>query len=208
MTDPVATIPSRAIGLLLIAGPVVFWIGALTPPYRQWMGVSLEEYLRIVGANPLAWRFMHVCFATGGVVTACGIAGVACTANTRWGAVSSSTLFAMATVLWLVIVAHRVAVTPLAAADLARDGSVPAAYQASHAWAAVLFGAYAVMSYVAIAALGVALRGSALRGWVSVLAIAFGLVALPGLLTPLFRPPLVIYIVPFATGVAILSTRP
>ena len=38
------TIP-RAVGWLLIAGAVVFWAGAVTPPYRQWMGVSVEEYL-------------------------------------------------------------------------------------------------------------------------------------------------------------------
>jgi hypothetical protein len=204
---PEASLPSRAIGLLLIAGPLVFWIGAVTPPYRQWMGVPLDEYLRIVAANPRAWQVMHACFAIGSALTACGIAGLASTLDTRWAASPARTLFTMASTLWLAIVAHRVATTPLAAADLARDGAVPRAYEASHAWASVLFGAHAVMSYLAIATLGLALRGSALPRWTSVLAIAFGLVAVPGLATPLFQPPLMIYVVPFATGVAILSTH-
>jgi hypothetical protein len=206
--DPAAAapLPSRAIGLLLVLGPLVFWIGAVTPPYRQWMGVPLDEYLRIVAANPLAWRFMHACFAIGSVATACGLAGLAGTVAGRWSAQAASTLFAIATALWLGVVAHRLGATPLAATDLIRAGAIPRAYEASHASAGILFGAHAAMSYLAVAALGLALRGSALPGWVSLLAIAYGLVAVPGLATPVFQPPLMIYIVPFATGVATLST--
>src|SRR5687767_11672996 len=97
--DPAAVLPARAIGLLLIAGPVVFWIGALTPPYRQWAGVPLDEYLRIVAASPRAWRFMHACFALGSIVTACGVAGLSSTLERRWSASSASTLFSLATAL-------------------------------------------------------------------------------------------------------------
>jgi hypothetical protein len=204
--NPAATLPPRAIGVLLIAGPIIFWVGAFTPPYRQWMGVPLDEYLGIVAANPRAWRFMHACFAIGAVVTACGIRGLAST-QPRWSASVASTLFTFATVLWLVIVAHRVTATPLAAAELARDGTIPRAYEATHAWASALFGAHAAMAYLALASLGLSLRGSTFPAWLSMLAIGFGLVALPGLLTPVFRPPLMIYIVPFAAGVATLTRR-
>jgi hypothetical protein len=190
---------------MLIAGPLVFWIGAVTPPYRQWMGVPLDEYLRIVGANPRAWRFMHGCFAVGSVVTACGLTALASTVDRRWAAVPAGTLFTIATTLWLVIVGHRVAMSPLAAADVARDGLVPRAYTASHAWASTLFGAHAALAYGAIAALGIALSGSVLPRWTSILAIVFGLVAIPGLATPMFQAPLMIYVVPFAIGIATFS---
>ena len=178
--------PARAIGFLLIGGAVVFWIGALTPPYRQWMGVSLDEYLRIVAAHPRAWLSMHACFAAGSVLTCLGIVALAREAGT---------LFTLATGLWLVIVGHRLGVTPNATATESR---------ASHAWMSFLFGAHMVASYLAIAALGVALRDTALPRWVSTLAIVFGLLAIPGLATPVFQPPLMIHVVPFVVGVSIL----
>jgi hypothetical protein len=205
--DLEAPVPPRAVALLLTCGPLLFWIGAVTPPYRQWMGVPLDEYLRIVAANPRAWRFMHGCFAVGSVLTACGIGALANASSSRsWSASAASTLFALAVALWLVVVAHRVSVTPLAAGELARHGVVPRAYEASHALASTLFGAHAAMSYLAIAAVGLSLRGSALPGGVPVFAIAFGLIAIPGLATPLFQAPLTIHVVPFVIGIAICST--
>ena len=33
----------RATAWLLIVGAVVFWIAAVTPPYRQWMGPPVKE---------------------------------------------------------------------------------------------------------------------------------------------------------------------
>jgi hypothetical protein len=64
------------VGWLLLIGALVFWAGAVTPPYRQWMGVSIEEYLTIVGGNHRNWYAMHALFAAGTLITFAGLAGL------------------------------------------------------------------------------------------------------------------------------------
>jgi hypothetical protein len=40
-------------------------------------------------------------------------------------------------------------------------------------------------------------------GWT---AIVFGVIAVPGLATPVFQPPLMVYVIPFAIGLGILRS--
>jgi hypothetical protein len=192
----------RGAATLLVAGAVIFWIGAVTPPYRQWMGVGEDEYLQIVGANRTTWLFMHACFAAGAVTTAAGLGALA---SRAWQAGAASTLFTIATILWLVNIGFRVTAAPRAAAELTRTGAVPTGYTAGAEWVGVLFGAQMIASYLAILALGLGLRetGFAPR-WIANAAIGFGAIAVPGLLTPVFQPPLMVYVVPFTIGVATL----
>jgi RNA polymerase sigma-70 factor (ECF subfamily) len=49
----------RAVAWVLIIGAVVFWIGAGTPPYKQWMGPPIEEYLTIIGTHRQSWTFIN-----------------------------------------------------------------------------------------------------------------------------------------------------
>jgi hypothetical protein len=202
----------RTVGWALIAGSVVFWIGAVTPPYRQWMGVSLEEYLGIVGANGRNWLMMHALFGMGALLTL--IALSALTARLRdhssgiWAMIGLA-LLGVSTVLWLVQLGFRLVVTPWASAELAATGRVPGQYGALHQWMGMLFGAHMLLGYLASAAYGFAVLGApALPRWAGWTAVCFGLVAVPGLATPVFQPPLMLEVVPFVLGLAILRTSP
>lgn len=202
---PIMDAPSlRVTGVLLVVGALVFWVGAATPPYRQWMGVSTEEYLAIVGASRANWLFMHGCFALGAVLSAAGFAAIAGSARHALAS-GASAAFSIATALWLVQVGYRVSIVPRAAEELARTGIVPNGYEASSAWMSILFGAHMLVSYAAIAGLGLALRAEALvPPWIAWTAIMLGTLAIPGFATPVFQPPLMLYVAPALVGAAIL----
>lgn len=124
-----------------------------------------------------------------------------------WSAVGN-TLFVVGATLWLFCVAFRVTVTVRVADSVGLTAEVPAAYMAAHELTAAAFGTFMVLSYLAMASYGVALRSTALLGSaVGRFAIAFGLVALPGLATPIFQPPLMVFVVPFVFGVGVLRAR-
>jgi hypothetical protein len=202
----------RVVGWLLIAGAVVFWIGALTPPYRQWMGVSLEEYLNIVGANGRNWQVMHALFGAGTLLTLIGLSGLTArlhgTGGGTWAAIGL-TLFAVSAVLWFVQLGFRVAVTPWASSELAGTGHMPDEYVSMHRWMGVLFGSDMVLGYLAAAAYGLAfLAAPGLPRWAGWTAFCVGVVAVPGMITPLFQPPLMLEVVPFVLGIAIVRAPP
>jgi hypothetical protein len=200
----------RALGWVLIAGSVIFWVGAVTPPYRQWMGVSLEEYLNIVGANGRNWQVMHGLFGAGTLLTLVGLAGLAPRlrggSGSTWASIGM-TLFAIGALLWFVQLGFRVAVTPWASAELTASGRIPSVYAGLHRWIGVLFSAHMLLGYLAEAAYGFAVLGaSAVPRWAGWTSLCFGLVAIPGMLTPVFQPPLMLEVVPFILGIAILRT--
>jgi hypothetical protein len=198
----------RGLGWLLVAGAIVFWAGAVTPPYRQWMGVPIEEYLTIVGANRPTWYLMHVLFAVGTVLTLAGLSGlggVLRSSGDRIWSTTAATLFSVAATLWLVQIGYRLSVTPWASSELSQSGQVPLVYVAMQKWMGFLFAAFMLMAYVAVAAYGVALLKTPLVArWAAWTAMGFGLLGVPGLATPLFQPPLMVFVAPFLIGVAIL----
>jgi len=198
----------RVVGWLLIAGAVVFWAGAVTPPYRQWMGVSIEEYLTIVGTNLRNWYTMHALFGAGAILAAAGLAGLTsvlrAAGDRTWSAVAL-TLFSIGVALWLVQVAFRVTIAPWAANELAREGHVPSIYPALQRWMGVLFGAFMIMGYLGLASYGAAvLQTALLPRWAGWVAVVFGILAVPGFATVVFQPPLMLFVVPFVLGVAVL----
>lgn len=198
----------RIVGWLLLLGAVVFWIGAITPPYRQWMGVPIEEYLTIVGANRRNWYAMHALFGLGTVITVAGLAGLygalRAGGDRIWSTIAVG-LFSIATVLWLVQIGFRVSVEPWAAGELARDGRVPAIFPALQRWMGVLFAVFMIAGYLALAGYGAAILGGPFRPrWAGWVALVFGLVAVPGFATVVFQPPLMLFVVPFVLGIAVL----
>jgi hypothetical protein len=187
---------------------VIFWIGAGTPPYKQWMGPPVKEYLGIIGGHRPNWLFINGSFAVACVLTVPALAALTSLlrgAGDRGWSVAGLALFATGAALWLVHLGHRLAVTPWAAAELSRTGEVPAGYEATKLWMGLLFAAFMVMAYLAMAAYGAAiLQTGLLPRWAGWTALVFGLVAVPGFATPLFQPPLMVHVVPFILGIAIL----
>jgi hypothetical protein len=194
-----------------VSGAVVFWIGAVTPPYRQWMGVPVEEYLTIVGDHRANWYAIHGLFAVGTVLTMLGLAGLGAVLRSSGAQVwwsMAGMLFSVAATLWLVHIAYRLSVTPWAASEFAQSGRVPPVYLAIQQWMGILFAAFMVLSYLAFAGYGAALlKVNALARWAGWTALSFGLLGVPGLVTPVFQAPLMIFVAPFVIGIAILRAR-
>jgi hypothetical protein len=199
---------SPTTGWLLIVGALLFWAGAVTPPYRQWMGVSSSEYLIIIGSHLLNWRVIHGLFLLGSVLTVAGLASlcsqVGPVGSKGWAAIAI-TLLVMGMTLWVVHIGYRLSVTTWAANELSQTGQVPALFEVSHRWMGILFALFMALTYLAIASSGMALLATAggprRLGW---FAVVFGLIAVPGLVTPVFQPPLMLFIVPFCMGLAIV----
>jgi hypothetical protein len=199
------------LGWLLVGGAVVFWIGAVTPPYRQWMGVPVEEYLTIVENHRPNWYAIHGLFAVGTVLTMLGLAGLGGVLRSAgaplWWSMAG-TLFSIAATLWLVHLGYRLSVTPWAASEFAQSGRVPAVYLAINQWMGILFGAFMVLGYLALGGYGVALlKVNTIARWAGWTALSFGVLGVPGLVTPVFRPPLMIFVAPFVIGIAILRAK-
>lgn len=201
---------SRSVGCLLLLGALAFWAGAVTPPYRQWMGVSTEEYLTIVGANGRNWRAMHVLFAVGSVLTLAGLAGLSAVLRASgdriWSTIGLAA-FSVATALWLVQVGFRVTLEPWAALELGRSGQVPSIYPALRQWMGALFAAFMILGYLALSAYGAAILATqAVARWAGWVALIFGLVAVPGMASVVFQPPLMLFVVPFVLAIAVLRS--
>jgi uncharacterized membrane protein YkvI len=69
----------------------------------------------------------------------------------------------------------------------------------------VLFAIFMITGYLALAANGAALLASRLLPrWAGSVALIFGLVAVPGLATVVFQPPLMLFVVPFVLGISVI----
>jgi hypothetical protein len=201
----------RSIGTILVFGAVFFWIGACTPPYRQWTGVPMDEYLRIVGEHRLGWYTIHAFFVVGTTLTLAGLACLAVTLNARSESIKPTlglVLFSLAAVLWLIQVGFRVSVTVWASSELARTSQVPSVYLGLHQWMSVLFGAFMAMSYASLATYGWALLDvPSVARWAKGVMLVFGVLGIPGLATLVFQPPLMVFVAPFLLGVSVVRSR-
>src|SRR5262245_19060329 len=107
-TDLSGSLP-RAVAWVLIVGAVVFWVGAGTPPYKQWMGPPIEEYLTIIRTHPRNWTFINGSFAVACVLTVPALAGLTAmlrSAGDRGWSVMAFAVFAVGAALWLVHLGH------------------------------------------------------------------------------------------------------
>ncbi len=167
----------HAAGWLLIAGGMLAIVGAFWPPYAQWSS-PLEPSLRIIHAHPIGWRCIHAGFASGTVVSTLGLALLAYALRGRTGgghALLVAVLWSTGAVFWIANIAIRLGVTPWAAAELVRAGSLPGGYAAWRAFERLLFAAFAVLAYASVAGLGwTVLRGALAPAWTGWLLVAWG----------------------------------
>ena len=109
--------------LLILAGGILFWIGAFWPPYKQWMTTDTKEYLSIVQSHKTAWYIMHICFALGVTVSLLGVQNLSTTLVLLNGnkLLSSiiSTAYLIGSGFWLLNIAFRLTVTLWAGQQLA-----------------------------------------------------------------------------------------
>jgi hypothetical protein len=205
------TIPHlRIAAILLIAGWVMFWAGAFTPPYRWWMGIPVKEYLELIAAHKWTWIWIAGSFAVGVLLTLAGliVLGTVLQAGGErfWTALGQSA-FLFGSLLWLASIAFRATATVSAAEETAATGLVPSWFEPMRMWSTAMFAVYMVLAYLAIAAYGKALFAVEVApAWVAWMHVVFGLAGAVGFIVrfPLFDPPLMIHLVPGILGVVLL----
>src|SRR6266498_865790 len=63
----------RYAAILLLAGGIIFWVGACTPPYKWWMTKDVKEYLTLIHDNKRVWYFIAATFALGMILSVFGM---------------------------------------------------------------------------------------------------------------------------------------
>lgn len=175
--DPLNATSLRIAGAFLLAGGIVFVIGALSPPWEQWYA-PVQRALEVIGTHRLAWYWIHGCFALGVILTIFGFVALAHgLRDTRAGVLASLVAAAYVTgaVFWLVNIAFRGTVQVSAALEVVRTGAVPTEYEPLRRWAGLLFSLYMLLAYLASAGLGWLMLGAALvPRWAAWLAVIVG----------------------------------
>lgn len=197
--------------ILLLSGGIIFWIGAFTPPYRQWTTSDLGEYLSIIRAHPFNWYLIHACFLLGVVLTILGVPALA-RALAAAGAeelplLTGTTAFLFGSAFWVLNIAFRVTVTIQAAEHQNPSAEFLSSFQAWMDWSNLLFSIYMVLAYAGTGLLGMELRAvSWLPGWVGWFVMIFGFGGVIGYIVrfPLYAPPLMVHLPWIVTGIMLL----
>jgi hypothetical protein len=200
----------RAAAILLVAGWVTFWAGAVNPAaWRFFRSTSLPEFLGVVATHQVAWLWIAGSFALGVLLTLAGFVVLGATlraAGDRVWSELGQAAYLFGSILWLASIAFRITVTISAAKETASSGIVPLWFEPLQAWSSALFAIYMVLAYLAIAAYGKALLTTGLAPrWMARTHLIFGLLGAVGFVArvPVFNPPLMINLVPGILGVVL-----
>ncbi len=198
-------------GIMLLAGGILFWIGAFWPPYKQWMTTDTREYLSIIQSNKTGWYVIHIFFTLGVVVSLFGMQSLSNTfmllnGNKLLTSIMSSG-YLVGSGFWLINIAFRMTVTLWAGQQLTEHNLMPDSFQAWMDWYNLIFAIYMVLAYLSIACIGFVLKDiSILPEFVTWFCIIFGLSGIIGYLVqfPLFAPPLMVHLPMMILGIFIL----
>lgn len=200
----------RLSGALLIAGPVLFLVGA-----ARWdvaFQGEMRNALRAIDAQRARWQWISAWMIVGTIVTTLGLAGLlrllALSGEAVLGLIGL-VLFALAAALWVIHSTFRLTVTLWAARQTAADDEVPASYPALASWMGLLHAAYMVPGYLAAAAFGAGIvRAEMLDTWVGWTGVGIGLGAAIGFALVRggdpFAPPINPHVWPFIAGIMLL----
>jgi hypothetical protein len=204
---------NRLCGWMLVAGPIVFLVGAVMWRPAEFQAPALADVLRAIAHRRASWLWIHCWMAAGVVVTTAGLAVWTELQRARGERLATPVgfvIFVVGAVPWLLAMALRVTIQAWAAAK-AVNGEVPATYPSIHQFAGVLHAVHMVLSYLSASALGAGLLRSgmlpAAAGWAGVIGggvFAAGFVAASG--GP-WGMPILAHSYTCAIGVLILRAR-
>lgn len=187
--------------IFLLAGGILFWIGAFWPPYKQWMTAHTKVYLAIIQDHRIGWYIIHIFFTLGIIVSLFGMQSLTGSLSLVNGhkilTTVSSTAYFLGSGFWLLNIAFRLTVTLWAAEIFVDHNQVPETFRTWMDWSNLIFAIYMVLAYLSIACLGFIVKDlSILPSWVSWFCILFGLAGILGYLIqfPLFAPPLMVHL--------------
>jgi hypothetical protein len=201
-----------AAGLVLVAGLVVFLVGALR--WRLEYQADASVALPAVLADPRRWSWVHGWMAAAMFVTPAGLAMAASlvrpvdAAATAWAAV---VVFTVGAACLVVALTYRLTVVPWAAGRTAADGSPPELYLATEPWASLLYRAHMFSAYATFVVLGAAVvLDERLPDWLGWLGVGWGcafagLLAVGGRIAFAVYPPFWAHTYPAAVGVVLLT---
>ncbi len=197
--------------ILMVAGSVLFWIGALTPPYKQWMTSDLREYLSIIHNNKLNWFLIHTPMLLGVVLTVIALhlfaGGQTSTGSLKLFTTVAVNGFAFGAVFLVINFAFRLTVTIWVAQRLADVGEPELWFSTWMDWSNLLFSVYMVLAYLSIGFLGLALGHlQGIPSWTAWFCLIFGFAGSIGYIVqiPLFAPPLMVHLPLMVAGVVML----
>ena len=202
-----------AAGLVLVAGLVVFLVGAVR--WRPEYQAEAEVALPAVHADPRRWTWIHAWMAAAMFVTPAGLAMAAVVARpddaavTAWAA---AVVFTVGAVCWLVALTHRLTVLPWAARQFAADGRLPDVYVATEPWASLLYRAHMFSAYATFVVLGAAVvLDDDLPAWLGWLGVGWGcafgaVLTVGGRIAYAVHPPFWAHTYPAVVGVVLIVT--
>ena len=200
--------PSHLAGWLLVIGSIGFGVGAGNPYLVRAWTAPRPAFLAIVAGHPAAWRYSHLLFIGGTVMTAAGLAVLVVVLPDGWPrslAMAGAVAFASATVFWIISLIYRLTVVPSTARGFAETGTVDPWVVALDRLNGGLFTAFILIAFAGLAAIGIAIAAGgpipALLGWGTA---AFSGLCVAGLVIAGDMPPFTVYLAPFAFGIALL----
>ena len=198
----------RLAGALLVAGPVVFLVGAARWDFA--FEQEMKAALRAIDAQKARWRWVTTWMIPGTILTMLGLASLAHLLS-RAGMLAwiGLVLFAVGGMFWIMHLTFRLSVTLWAADQTTSTGDVPALYPTLSEWAGLFYTVNMILSYLASAAAGAALvKAGALDAWVGWSGIGIGLVSAIGFVATRggmpFAPPITVHLWPLIAGIMLL----
>jgi len=197
-------------GILLAAGGIIFWIGALTPPYKWWMTKDVKEYLTLIHDHRIAWYFIAATFVVGVILSVFGMQLFSLTLQRSGQGILPQvgfTAFAFGSIFWIMNLAFRATVTVWAANQLYETHHLEPSFETWMKWTNLLFAIYMVLAYFGIGCMGYSIyQLTILPVWLAWLCMIFGfggsILYLCRL--PFFDPPLMVHTPLIITGIYIL----
>jgi hypothetical protein len=183
------------VGVILVAGLVVFLIGA--GGWKLVYDQPLLEALPVVHVDRRRRAWIHLWMIPALFLTSAGVLGLAAVVDEGIAVVLSlmaGIVYALGAVCWIASLTFRLTVVPWAAEQTVERGALPEGFAALDSWAGSLYAVHMVSAYVAFAILGAAVLADAqLPRWAGWVGIAGGMLYAVGFLATRregpFNPP-------------------
>ena len=210
------------VGIVFLAGVVSMFVGISTPEYsgldREIWGMPTKQYLQAIHANRRPWRWASAWIVAATVLNVLGFGLLSVLLRDVGGHLlgeAAQLVFLVGALLWIVVMAFRMGVEPIAAEALARAETVPDWFEPVQAWAMRLSLIYMVLGYVATAIVGWGLLQTAmLPAWLGWLSLGLGIGGALSLIFTIPRYadfefsvafiPLWLHVIPLILGITLL----
>ena len=201
--------------LFLIAGCVLFWIGAFLPIADKKGTIvyllPLREQVAVAGDNVAMWQWATALFIAGAIMVVFGLTiltAVLRDAGERIFSHLGLAAVSMGAIYWVIFTAFRGGAGIWAAQEMAQSGTSVTLYEGLSAGAQWLFLTYTMLTILGFTAYGAALlQARLLPAWVGWVAIVYGIAELAMLLLTGDVAPLLNYAMPFLFGILLLLRR-